>query len=85
MLGQVLGRGLLGQAGAVQEFTLQQGQVCLWEDTGWAWGQGARVHSLALMPGTVASGEGEERTMMTVPGLRPWKQAPGHPLCGEGN
>lgn len=29
MLGQVLGRGLLGQAGAVQEFTLQQGQVCL--------------------------------------------------------
>lgn len=37
VLGQVLGRGLLGQAGAVQEFTLQQGQVCLWEDTGWAW------------------------------------------------
>lgn len=30
VLGQVLGRGLLGQAGAVQEFPLQQGQVCLW-------------------------------------------------------
>lgn len=30
MLGQVLGRGLLGQAGAVQEFPLQQGQVRLW-------------------------------------------------------
>lgn len=30
MLGQVLGRGLLGQAGTVQEFPLQQGQVCLW-------------------------------------------------------
>lgn len=40
MLGQVLGRGLLGQAGAVQELTLQQGQVCLWEDTRWAWAQG---------------------------------------------
>lgn len=29
MLGQVLGRGLLGQAGAVQEFPLQEGQVSL--------------------------------------------------------
>lgn len=29
MLGQVLGRGLLGQAGAVQQFPLQQRQVCL--------------------------------------------------------
>lgn len=34
MLGQVLGRGLLGQAGTVQELPLQQGQVCLW------WGEG---------------------------------------------
>jgi hypothetical protein len=31
MLGQVLGRRLLGQAGAVQELTLEQGQVGLQE------------------------------------------------------
>lgn len=31
MLGQVLGRGLLGQAGTVQKLSLQQGQVCLWQ------------------------------------------------------
>lgn len=30
MLGQVLCRALLGQAGAVQELPLQQGQVSLW-------------------------------------------------------
>lgn len=30
MLGQVLGGGLLCQAGAVQELPLQQGQVSLW-------------------------------------------------------
>lgn len=45
VLGQVLGRGLLGQAGAVQEFPLQQGQVCLWQGRG-------GLHSLRAGPKT---------------------------------
>lgn len=37
MLGKVLGGGLLGQAGAVQELPLQQGQVGLQGRSGGAW------------------------------------------------
>lgn len=61
MLGQVLGRGLLCQAGAVQEFPLQQGKVCLFgeEEVGriGLTDDEAQGHSLALILGREADSQ----------------------------